>query len=268
MTRLPVRVVPCLDVRDGRVVKGVSFKGLADQGDPAELARAYEAQGADEVVVLDVSATSEGRSARLDTVRAVRRRLSVPLSVGGGVTRVEDAAALLKAGADKVAVNTAAVRRPDLLAELAARFGSQCVVVAVDAATSANRKYEAIARSGAEPTGLDAVAWAKAAVRSGAGEVLLTSVDRDGTKAGYDLELVRQVRAAVSAPIVASGGAESPVHMANAVQAGADAVLAASIFHQSTWTVGGIKDALRELGVPVRPRYSERDAQAGVAQAP
>lgn len=268
MTRLPVRVVPCLDVRDGRVVKGVGFKGLADQGDPAELARAYEAQGADEVVVLDVSATSEGRRARLDTVRAVRRRLSVPLAVGGGVTRAEDAVALLKAGADKVAVNTAAVRRPELLSELAARFGSQCVVVAVDAATSANGKYEAIVRSGVEPAGLDAVAWARTAVRSGAGEVLLTSVDRDGTKAGYDLELVRQVRAAVSAPIVASGGAESPVHMAGAVQAGADAVLAASIFHQSTWTVGGIKDALRELGVPVRPRYRERDAPAEGAQAP
>lgn len=268
MTRLPVRVVPCLDVRDGRVVKGVGFKGLADQGDPAALACAYEAQGADEVVVLDVSATSEGRNARLDTVRSVRRRLSVPLAVGGGVTRAEDAAALLEAGADKVAVNTAAVRRPDLLSELATRFGRQCVVVAVDAA-SANGRYEAIVRSGTEPAGLDAVAWARSAARAGAGEILLTSVDRDGTKAGYDLELVRQVRAAVSAPIVASGGAESPVHMAGAIEAGADAVLAASIFHQSTWTVDGIKDALRKLGVPVRPRFREgEDAPAEVAQAP
>lgn len=270
MTRLPVRVVPCLDVRNGRVVKGVAFKELADQGSPAALAGLYEAQGADEVVVLDVSATSEGRSARLQTVRAVRERLSVPLAVGGGVTRTQDAAALLEAGADKVAVNTAAVRRPDLLSELAARFGSQCVVVAVDAAADDDGSYQVIVHSGTEPTGLDAVAWATAAARAGAGEILLTSVDRDGTRTGYDLTLVRQVRAATSVPIVASGGAESPDHMARAVDAGADAVLAASIFHQAAWTVDGIKDALQDLGVPVRPRFQEGNAPAGAggAQAP
>lgn len=268
MTRLPIRVLPCLDVRDGRVVKGVGFKRLADQGDPAALARAYEAQGADEVVVLDVSATSERRSARLDTVRAVRRRLSVPLAVGGGVARAEDAAALLEAGADKVAANTAAVRRPGLLSELAARFGSQCVVVAVDAAATADGGYEVIVRSGTEPSGLDAVAWVQTAAEAGAGEILLTSVDRDGAKAGYDLELVRRVRAAVSVPIVASGGAESPAHMAAAVEAGADAVLAASIFHQSTWTVDGIKDALLEMGVPVRPRFREEGVPVEAVRAP
>ena len=256
MTRLPMRVVPCLDVRSGRVVKGVAFKELADQGDPAGLAGAYQAQGADEVVMLDVSATSEGRSARLDTVRAVRRRLSVPLTVGGGVGSVDQAATLLEAGADKIAVNTEAVRRPDLLSELAGRFGRQCVVVAVDAA-AVDEGHEVVVRSGTRPVGLDAATWARTAVQAGAGEILLTSVDRDGTRQGYDLDLVRRVRAVAPVPIVASGGAESPSHMADAVEAGADAVLAASIFHQARWTVDGVKRALRELGLPVRPRFGE-----------
>lgn len=263
VTALPLRVVPCLDVRDGRVVKGVSFHGLRDQGDPAVLAAAYEEQGADEVVVLDVSATPEGRGTRLDTVRAVRAALSVPLAVGGGVSRVEDASLLLEAGADKVAVNTAAVRRPELLSELAACFGAQCVVIAVDAAATAAEAaaaptaaggsgYEVVVRSGAERTGVDAVDWAVQAADAGVGEVLLTSVDRDGTKRGYDLELLRRVRAAVSVPIVASGGADSPEHMAEAARAGADAVLAASIFHQGEWTVAGVKEALHGMGVSVR----------------
>ena len=252
---LPVRIVPCLDVRDGRVVKGVKFQGLEDQGDPAALARAYEEQGADEVVVLDVTATPEGRGTRLDTVRAVRSRLSVPLTVGGGIGGIEDAAALLEAGADKVAVNTAAVRRPGLLSELAARFGSQCVVISVDAATGESGGYEVVVRSGTERTGMDAIAWARRAADLGAGEVLLTSFDRDGTRSGYELVLIRAMRSTVRVPIVASGGADTPGHMAEAVGAGADAVLAASIFHQRNWTVAEVKAALARHGVSVRPAY-------------
>ena len=254
---LPVRVIPCLDVRDGRVVKGVRFRGLADQGDPAALARAYEEQGADEVVVLDVTATAEARGTRLDTVRAVRAGLSVPLTAGGGIGGVEDAAALLAAGADKVAVNTAALRRPGLLEELAARFGSQCVVVSIDALGHRRGAYEVVVRSGTERLAIDAVGWARRAVELGAGEILLTSLDRDGTRSGYELPLLRAVRSAVRVPIVASGGADSPRHMAEAVRAGADAVLAASIFHQRNWTVERVKQALAELGVPVRPAYQE-----------
>ena len=260
----PVRIVPCLDVRAGRVVKGVKFQGLQDQGDPAALARVYDEQGADEVVVLDVTATPEGRGTRLDTVRAVRSRLSVPLTVGGGIGGVEDAAALLKAGADKVAVNTAAVRRPEMLSELAARFGSQCVVISVDAAAGGVRDggegdsgYEVVVRSGTERVGMDAVAWTRRAAEMGAGEVLLTSFDRDGTRSGYELDLIRAVRSAVQIPIVASGGADTPEHMAEAVRVGADAVLAASIFHQRNWTVQQVKAALAKLGVMVRPGYGE-----------
>ena len=272
---LPVRIIPCLDVRDGRVVKGVKFRGLRDQGDPAALARAYEEQGADEVVVLDVTATPEGRGTRLDTVAAVRARLSVPLTVGGGIGGIEDAAALLEAGADKVAVNTAALRRPALLTELAARFGSQCVVASIDALGSGavrnggvrsggvrdggvrpgDSGYEVVVRSGTERLARDAVAWARDAVEHGAGEILLTSIDRDGTRSGYELALLRAVRSVVRVPIVASGGADSPEHMADAVGAGADAVLAASIFHQGNWTVEEVKGALAALGVAVRPGH-------------
>ena len=259
---LPVRIVPCLDVRAGRVVKGVKFQGLRDQGDPAELAHAYEEQGADEVVVLDVTATPEGRGTRLDTVRAVRSRLSVPLTVGGGIGGVEDAAALLEAGADKVAVNTAAVRRPELLSGLAARFGSQCVVISVDAAARGSG-YEVVVRSGTERVGMEAVVWTRRAAGLGAGEVLLTSFDRDGTRSGYELDLIRAVRAAVRIPIVASGGADTPEHMAEAVRAGADAVLAASIFHQRNWTVEEVKAALLGLGVAVRPAHVKEKETRG-----
>ncbi len=273
---LPVRIIPCLDVRAGRVVKGVKFRGLKDQGDPAELVRAYQEQGADEVVVLDVTATREERGARLDTVAAVRARLSVPLTVGGGIGGVEDASALLEAGADKVAVNTAALRRPALLNDLAGRFGSQCVVVSIDAlrrggrcgpagaaarrageAAGADGGYEVVVRSGTERVARDAPAWAREAVDRGAGEILLTSIDRDGTRSGYELSLIGAVRSLVHVPIVASGGADSPEHMADAVRAGADAVLAASIFHQRNWTVEGVKEALARLGLPVRPDYGE-----------
>ena len=254
---LPVRIIPCLDVRDGRVVKGVKFRGLTDQGDPAALAHAYEEQGADEVVVLDVTATTEARGTRLDTVRAVRARLSVPLTVGGGIGGVEDASALLEAGADKVAVNTAALKRPGLLTELAARFGSQCVVVSIDALASGRGAYQVVVRSGTDRLAVDAVGWARRAVELGAGEILLTSIDRDGTRSGYELALMRAVRSAVRVPIVASGGADSPEHMADAVGAGADAVLAASIFHQRNWTVERVKQALARLGVRVRPPHEE-----------
>ena len=275
---LPVRIIPCLDVRDGRVVKGVKFQGLADQGDPGELAHAYEEQGADEVVVLDVTATPEGRGTRRDTVAAVRAGLSVPLTVGGGIGGVGDAAALLEAGADKVAVNTAALRRPELLSELAARFGSQCVVVSIDALRMVGPPpnhggahqpaYEVVVLSGTERLARAAIAWAREAVDRGAGEILLTSIDRDGTRSGYELSLLRAVRSAVRVPIVASGGADSPAHMAEAVRAGADAVLAASIFHQGNWTVGAVKEALAGLGVDVRPNFVAEPAHTATPPPP
>ncbi len=249
---LTPRIIPCLDVAAGRVVKGVRFAGLRDAGDPVERAAAYAAQGADELVLLDVSATPEARGHALDTVRAVRAVLPLPLTVGGGVRTADDAASLLEAGADKVAVNTAAVARPTLLIELAARFGSQCTILALDAARSGSG-WEVVVRSGSERTGLDAVQWAAEATDRGAGEILLTSFDRDGTASGYDLELLAAVRAAVPVPIIASGGAATPEHMAAALSAGADAVLAASILHDGTWTVAGLKTALAELGIEVRP---------------
>ncbi len=253
LSGVAVRVVPCLDVRDGRVVKGVRFAGLRDAGDPAELAAAYDQQGADELVLLDVSATPEGRRTAAETVRRVRAVLRVPLCVGGGVRCVDDAARLLDAGADKVAVNTAAVEDPSLIEALATRFGTQCTVVAIDAARSdAAGRWEVVVASGRRRTGLDAVEWAARAESLGAGEVLLTSWDRDGTGEGYDLELLRAVRRAVRVPIVASGGASHPRHLVEAVEAGADAVLAASIFHYGRWTVPEVKAKLASAGVEVR----------------
>ncbi len=245
------RVIPCLDVDGGRVVKGVRFQGLRDAGDPVELAAAYAAQGADELVVLDVSATPEGRGHRLDVVRGVREVLPIPLTVGGGVRSVEDAGALLDAGADKVAVNTAAVGNARLLDRLAGRFGRQCTVLALDAARR-DGGWEVVIRSGRERTGLDAVDWAREAVARGAGEILLTSWDRDGTRSGYDLELLAAVSASVTVPVIASGGADAPRHMAEALAAGADAVLAASIFHDRDTTVARLKAELAALGVEVR----------------
>jgi imidazoleglycerol phosphate synthase cyclase subunit len=251
---LTVRVIPCLDVRDGRVVKGVRFQGLKDAGSPPELAGEYERQGADEITLLDVSATPEGRKTAHATVRDVRERLALPLTVGGGVKSADDAAALLEAGADKVGINTAAVKRPGLLDELAARFGCQCTVLAIDAARARDDsgKYEVITLSGRENSGLDAIGWAREAVDRGAGEILLTSWDRDGTKQGYDLALIGAIANAVDVPIVASGGAATAEHMADAVRAGAGAVLAASIFHYRECTVARLKDELFALGVEVR----------------
>lgn len=252
---LTTRIVPCLDVKDGRIVKGVRFQGLRDAGDPASRARLYEQQGADELVLLDVSATPEGRASAVDTVRAVRAVLGIPLTVGGGVRRVEDAAALLEAGADRVAVNSAAVRRPELLGELARRFGRQCVVLAVDAArrAGAGSEWEVVVAGGRERTGIDALGWCVRGVEQGAGEVLLTSWDRDGTGEGYDLELLSAVTAAVSVPVVASGGGRTPAHLVEAWRAGAGALLAASIFHDGEWTVATLKQELARAGMEVRP---------------
>lgn len=249
---LCVRIIPCLDVSHGRVVKGVKFQGLRDAGDPAELAALYEAQGADELVVLDISATTEARGTQLDTVRRVRAELSIPLTVGGGVRGVENAQNLLEAGADKVSLNTAAVERPELIAEIATRFGSQCAVVAIDA-RKGDSGYEVLIRSGKETAGRDAIAWARDVVAHGAGELLLTSWDRDGTRSGYDLDLVAAVAAAVTVPVIASGGAAGADHLFQAIEAGADAVLAASIFHDREYTVGDVKAVLRERGVEIRP---------------
>lgn len=249
---LTKRIIPCLDVKHGRVVKGVQFQGLRDAGAPDELSFAYEQQGADEIVLLDVSATPEGRGNQLETVRKVRKKLSIPLTVGGGVREAEDAAQLLLAGADKVSVNTAAVKRPQLIQEMAERFGSQCTVVAIDAKGDGEGNWYIVVRSGAQKVELDAIEWAKQAVELGAGELLLTSWDRDGTRSGYDLELLRLVSDAVGVPVIASGGAHSPQHLIEAVEAGADAVLAASIFHDGDYTVDQLKVVLRDHGIEVR----------------
>ena len=249
---LTVRIIPCLDVRDGRVVKGVRFKGLRDAGSPPELAAEYERQGADEITLLDVSATPEGRGTALETVRAVREGLALPLTVGGGVRTADHAGALLDAGADKVGVNTAAVKRPELLEEMAERFGCQCTVIAIDAAGCEEGGWEVVTLSGRERTGIDAVAWAREASDRGAGEILLTSWDRDGTKSGYDLELMSAISSRVEVPVIASGGAASAEHMVEAVEAGADAVLAASIFHYGETTVADLKKIMADSGVEVR----------------
>jgi imidazole glycerol-phosphate synthase subunit HisF len=249
---LTARIIPCLDVSHGRVVKGVRFQGLRDAGDPAERAKAYEDQGADEIVILDVSATPEGRGHQHETVRRVREALSIPLTVGGGVRTEEDALDLLEAGADKVSINTAAVTRPELLAEIAGRFGRQCCVLAIDAAMRDGR-FEVLVKGGREGTGIDAIEWARTGERHGAGEILLTSWDRDGTRSGYDIALTQAVSRAVHVPVIASGGADSPEHIREAFASGADAVLAASIFHDGDLTVGDVKLYLQEHGVRIRP---------------
>lgn len=246
------RIIPCLDVRDGRVVKGIQFQGLRDAGSPVELAAAYEAQGADELVVLDVSATPEGRGHQIDTIRAIRSVLSIPLAAGGGVRSVEDAGRLLDAGADKVGVNTAAVERPEVIREISERFGSQCTVVSIDARGAEDGGWEVVIRSGKERTGIDALQWAKKTTGRGAGEVLLTSWDRDGTRSGYDLDLMETISSAVDVPVIASGGAANVEHLIKAFEAGADAVLAASIFHDGEYEVDEIKEQLEAAGVEVR----------------
>ena len=247
------RIVPCLDVRAGRVVKGVRFQGLRDAGDPAERAARYEAQGADEIVVLDIAASPAERATQLETVRRVRAVLRIPLTVGGGVRSVADARNLLAAGADKISVNTAAVRRPELLFELAAEFGRQCVVLAIDARrVGGGPAWEVLVLGGREVARPDAVAWAQAGERLGAGEILLTSWDQDGTRAGPDVALLRAVADAVRVPVIASGGVGDRTHVAAAFDAGADAVLAASVFHDDEDTVDGIKADLALRGIRVR----------------
>ena len=248
-----IRVIPCLDVDAGRVVKGVRFVGLRDAGDPSELAERYDAAGADEIVFLDITASSDGRETMVDVVRRTADRVFIPLTVGGGVRSVEDARRLLRAGADKVGVNSAAVADPGLVGELAVEFGAQCVVVAIDA-RQAGTSWEVYTHGGRQPTGIDAVAWAAEVAHSGAGEILLTSMDRDGTRDGFDLALTRAVVDAVGIPVIASGGVGRLEHLVDGVLiGGADAVLAASIFHFGEHTVAEAKRTLAAAGVIVRP---------------
>ncbi|UZN01591.1 imidazole glycerol phosphate synthase subunit HisF [Cellulomonas sp. S1-8] len=254
---LALRVIPCLDVDAGRVVKGVNFANLRDAGDPVELARRYDAEGADELTFLDVSASSSDRETTYDVVRRTAGEVFVPLTVGGGVRSPQDVDRLLRAGADKVGVNTAAIARPELITEIADRFGSQVLVLSVDArrvtdGTPTASGYEVTTHGGRRGTGIDAVEWAHRAVELGVGEVLLNSMDADGTTAGFDLQMIADVRARVSVPLVASGGAGTVEHFVEAARAGADAVLAASVFHFGTLTVGQVKDALRAADVVVR----------------
>ncbi|OJF13276.1 imidazole glycerol phosphate synthase subunit HisF [Couchioplanes caeruleus] len=260
-----VRVIPCLDVDAGRVVKGVNFLDLRDAGDPVELAAAYDAAGADELTFLDVTASADGRGTMLDVVRRTAESVFIPLTVGGGVRSVDDVDTLLRAGADKVGVNTAAIHRPELISEIAGRFGNQVLVLSldvrraavsgpgpVDSSASSGSGWEVTTHGGRRSAGLDAVEWARRVAELGAGEILLNSMDADGTKAGFDLELIAAVRAVADIPVIASGGAGAVAHFPPAVAAGADAVLAASVFHFGELTIGEVKDSLRSAGHPVR----------------
>ncbi|WP_395726720.1 imidazole glycerol phosphate synthase subunit HisF [Nakamurella sp.] len=253
-----VRVIPCLDVSEGRVVKGVNFVDLVDAGDPVELAHRYDREGADELTFLDITATSDNRRSAYDMIRRTAEQVFIPLTVGGGVRTVADIDALLRAGADKVSVNSAAVARPEFLAEAAARFGSQCVVIAVDArriqdpALRCPSGYEVTTHGGRRGTGIDAVEWARRAEEAGAGEILLTSMDADGTKNGFDTDMLTAIRAAVGVPLIASGGAGSLDHFPEAIAAGADAVLAASVFHFGELRIDAVKEQLEQSGYPVR----------------
>ncbi|MEV6562473.1 imidazole glycerol phosphate synthase subunit HisF [Nocardia sp. NPDC051756] len=255
---LAVRVIPCLDVDAGRVVKGVNFENLRDAGDPVELAATYDAQGADELTFLDVTASTGDRGTMIDVVTRTAEQIFIPLTVGGGVRTVDDVDRLLRAGADKVSVNTAAIARPEVLREMSERFGSQCIVLSVDARTVPEGQpatpsgWEVTTHGGKRGTGLDAVEWATRGAELGVGEILLNSMDADGTKAGFDLRMIRAVRAAVSVPVIASGGAGAVEHFAPAVQAGADAVLAASVFHFGDLTIGQVKDSMRAEHIVVR----------------
>jgi cyclase len=246
------RIIPCLDVDAGRVVKGVEFEGLRDMGDPAELAARYNREGADELVFLDISATNEGRATFLETIRRVAQQLNIPLTAGGGIRTMEQGRAVLRAGADKVTVNTAAIQRPDLISELAQQFGAQAVVLSIDVKRNGNG-WEAYTRGGRDAAGIDAEKWAREAVRRGAGEILLTSIDRDGTCTGFDCELTATIAKAVSVPVIASGGASTFQDFLDVFEGGkADAALAASIFHQETHSIATLKQFLAERGVPVR----------------
>jgi len=270
------RIIVCLDVRDGRVVKGTSFIGLRDVGDPVELAKRYEAEGADEIVFLDISASAEGRTTLLETVRRTAEQLFIPLTVGGGINDVADIGNALRAGADKVSINTAAVARPEVMTEAAARFGSQCIVASIDARheqraiemharpdaggeAGARPWYRVFTHGGRYPTELDAIGWARTCAQLGAGEILVTSIDQDGQRNGYDLSLTGAISEAVTVPVIASGGAGSPEHVCAAFQlAGADAALLAGILHDGLTTVGEVKSVLAAAGIPVRPVLESR----------
>jgi imidazole glycerol-phosphate synthase subunit HisF len=247
-----VRVIPCLDVAAGRVVKGVNFANLRDAGDPVELAARYEAEGADEITFLDVTASAEDRALMLDVIRRTAETVFVPLTVGGGVRTPDDVDVLLRAGADKIAVNTAAIARPDLIADIARRFGNQVLVLSVDARRAIVGGFEVTTHGGRRSAGLDAIEWAERGAELGAGEILLNAMDADGTRAGFDIELLRRVRDVVSVPVIASGGAGAAADFPPAIDAGADAVLAASIFHFGEVSIGDVKRDLREAGWPVR----------------
>ena len=254
---LAKRIIPCLDVTNGRVVKGVNFVELRDAGDPVEIARRYDEQGADEITFLDITATSDGRDLMLGIIEAVASQVFIPLTVGGGVRALEDVRRLLNAGADKISMNSSAVANPQLVSDASARHGAQCIVVAIDAKKVSGEgeapRWEVFTHGGRKGTGLDAVAWAREMAQRGAGEILLTSMDRDGTKAGFDLELTRAVSDAVPVPVIASGGVGNLQHLAEGIQQGhADAVLAASIFHYGEYTVGQAKQFMAEHGIPVR----------------
>ncbi len=250
---LSVRIIPCLDVHAGRVVKGVNFVNLIDAGDPVEQAKAYEAQGADELVFLDITASSDGRAIMRDVVERTASQCFMPLTVGGGLRTIEDIRAMLNAGADKVSLNTSAITNPDLISEASAKFGNQCIVVAIDAKREENGKWGVYTHGGRNKTGLDAVKWAREVERRGAGEILLTSMDADGTKDGYDIELTRAVSEAVRIPVIASGGAGKLEHLVDAVKYGkASAVLAASIFHFGTYSINQAKEAMLAAGLHAR----------------
>ena len=250
---LAKRIIPCLDVRDGRVVKGVNFVNIRDAGDPVELAKYYSDQGADEIVFLDITATSDARDTVADVVERTASQVFVPLTVGGGIRTLEDFQRLLRAGADKISVNSAAVARPELISEAAERFGSQCVVLAVDARSRGDGTWEVVVAGGRKPTGIDLIEWVKQGEALGAGEILLTSMDADGTKAGFDLAMTEAVTDAVSIPVIASGGCGSLAHFAEVFEeTNCDAALAASLFHFGELTVPQVKDYLRERSIPVR----------------
>ena len=250
---LAKRVIPCLDVAAGRVVKGVNFVNLRDAGDPVEVARRYDEQGADELAFLDIRASVETRGLLIDMIEAVADQVFIPLTVGGGVNSIDDVRALLNAGADKVSINTAGVKRPELLREASHRFGSQCIVAAIDAKQCAVDEWQVVIHGGRTPTGLNAVDWAREVAELGAGEILLTSMDRDGAKSGFDLKLTRAVTGAVDIPVIASGGVGTLAHLVDGiVEGGADAVLAASIFHYGGYTVGQAKAAMKRAGIEVR----------------
>ena len=246
------RIIPCLDVKDGRVVKGVNFVGLKDAGDPVEVAKRYNEEGADELTFLDITASSDNRDTIVDIVAQVAREIFIPLTVGGGIRKLEDIYKLLNVGCDKVSVNSAAIKRPELIDEGAKRFGSQCIVTAIDVKKAANGKYHVFLNGGRVDTGLDAVTWAKEVVERGAGEILLTSMDADGTKAGFELNITQQISQAVNVPVIASGGAGTMQHIKEAFEHGADAALAASIFHYKEIDIMDLKHYLHDEKIPVR----------------